>query len=62
MKIQCKFCGSEYFLQVFIEGRRFPYLNQCHCVFCGRKLKNNEVIGHVERTDKRRTGTTAEAV
>ena len=62
MNIQCRFCGSEYYLQVFIEGRKFPYLNKCHCVFCGRKLNNNEVIQHVERTDKRRTGATAEAV
>ena len=46
MNIQCRFCGSEkYYLQIFIEGRRrrFPYMNQCHCVFCGRKLKNKEV-------------------
>ena len=55
MKVQCRFCGSEYFLQVFIEGRKFPYLDQCHCVFCGRNLKNLEVIHHVERTNKRRT-------
>jgi len=56
MKIQCRSCGSEYYLQVFIEGREFPYLDQCHCVFCGEKLNNKEVIHHVERTDRRRVG------
>ena len=62
MKVLCRFCGSEYCLQVFIEGREFPYLDYGHCVFCGKKVKNNEVIHHVERTDARRTGEIAQPV
>ncbi len=62
MRIQCRFCGSEYFLQVFIEGREFPYLDQCRCVFCGGELEKREVIYHVEHTDERGIGQASEAL